>query len=340
MYCDRKRDGNNMEYADLIWDIDEIERKKFIDNLAPIVLFTYNRLKHTKQTIEALLDNIYAEHSRLYIYSDGPKNEESVEKVQEVRDYLHTIAGFKEIVIVEREKNWGLAENIIDGVTEIVNEYGKIIVLEDDIVTSKYFLKYMNDALEIYKDEPKVMEISGYMYPLKDNKDLPETWFVHRFADCWGWATWARSWQYFERNPQKLIEEFSKKDIMAFNFDGNYDFWKQIEANAEGNLYTWAVFWQATVFKQDGYMLAVSNSMTRNAGFDKTGEHCGKSDSFNVPLAIDPVMHFPVIVKEKAIFRDRLTVGMVNSGGGVGLLRRLLKKIEQLLRSRRIIEEK
>ncbi len=134
-----------------------------MNNLAPIILFTYNRPWHTRQTIEALQKNLYADKSRLIILSDGPKTEIDVPKVQKVREYIKTVKGFRSIEIIEREKNWGLANNIIDGVTRIINEYGKIIVLEDDIVTSPYFLKFMNEALEFYKDEERVMHISGYM---------------------------------------------------------------------------------------------------------------------------------------------------------------------------------
>ena len=168
----------DLNYADLVWDRDENARAEYMNNLAPIVLFTYNRLDHTKQTVEALRANLYAKESVLYIYSDAPKTEAAGEAVQAVRDYLHTIDGFCEVYIILREENWGLARNIMDGVTEIVNQYGKIIVLEDDIVTSKYFLKYMNDALTLYKDFPQVMSVSGYMYPI-EKENLPETFFMH-----------------------------------------------------------------------------------------------------------------------------------------------------------------
>lgn len=321
--------GDCMEYADLVWDYDEKRRKAFLENLAPIVLFTYNRLDHTKKTIEALQANVYAEYSRLYIYSDGPKNKDAEAKVQLVRNYLHTVIGFKEVNVIERDRNWGLADNIIDGVTKIVHEYGKIIVLEDDIVTSKYFLKYMNDALEIYKDEPKVMEVSGYMYPLRQDDDLPETWFVHRFADCWGWATWARSWQYFERNPQKLIMEFSKEDIKVFNFDGKYDFWQQVVANAEGKLYTWAVFWQATVYKNDGYMLVPTKSMTQNIGFDDSGEHCSSSNVYDVEIMNQEVSKYPLLVEE--CFMHRKIFASSLDGNSMGLYEKVRKFIKRLL---------
>jgi hypothetical protein len=282
-------DNDTEQYALLEWDYDMEKRKIFIDNLAPIVLFTYNRLDHTKQTVEALKKNVYAEESKLFIYSDAPKNEAVKEKVDHVRAYLHTIKGFKSITIVEREENWGLARNIIDGVTKIVNEYGKIIVLEDDIITSKYFLKYMNDGLEVYKNKARVMEIVGYIYPIKNN-GLPETFFL-RVGDCWGWATWARAWKNFERNPQKLIEGFSQKEIYEFDFENKANLWQQVIDNRDGKIYTWAIFWAAIIFKK-GLTMYPSRSLVYNVGLDSTGEHCGVTNDFSVDISNEEVKRF------------------------------------------------
>ena len=124
--------------------------------LSPIVLFVHNRPWHTKQTVEALQQNELAEDSELFIYSDAAKSSKANAAVQEVRDYIYSVSGFKKITIIERKYNWGLADSIIDGVTSIVNKYGRIIVLEDDLVTSPYFLKFMNDALSFYKNEKRV----------------------------------------------------------------------------------------------------------------------------------------------------------------------------------------
>ena len=171
--------------------------------LAPIVLFTYNRPLHTKQTVQALQKNYLASESELYIYSDGPKDKNATEKVREVREYIKSIDGFKKVTIFERDKNLGLANNIISGVTKIVNEYGKIIVLEDDIVTSKYFLKFMNEALEIYMNEKKVWHISGWNYPL--DKDGLGDIFLWRGMNCWGWATWSDRWCFYKKDLNKIF---------------------------------------------------------------------------------------------------------------------------------------
>jgi GT2 family glycosyltransferase len=196
-----------------------------VKELARVVLFTYNRLWHTQQTVEALRNNRLADKSELFIFSDGHKKNEE-RKVEEVRHYIRRIKGFKNITIVERDKNWGLAENIIDGVTRLVNEYGKVIVLEDDMVTSPLFLKYMNDALNMYRDEEQVASIHGYIYPIQN---LPENFFI-RGADCWGWATWKRAWNIFEPDGKKLLDELkSRKLEYEADFNGTYPFTQMLE---------------------------------------------------------------------------------------------------------------
>ena len=240
-------------------------------SLSPIVLFTYNRLWHTQQTVEALQKNELANESELFIYSDGGRDEESWKKVNEVRKYLQTIQGFKDVKIIEQERNLGLADSIISGVTKIVNQYGKIIVLEDDIVTSPYFLKFMNDALNFYENEEKVWHISGWNYPI-ESKDSYET-FLWRVMNCWGWATWQNRWIYYKKDTKELLGTFSEEDIYRFNLDGVYDFWSQVVANDEEKINTWAIYWYATIFKKQGLCLNPATPLLRNIGFTKDGTH-------------------------------------------------------------------
>jgi hypothetical protein len=250
------------------------ENNSKLNDLAPIVLFVYNRPWHTRQTVEALQKNELANESELFIYSDGPKNENAVAKVAEVREYIKTIDGFKKITIIERDKNWGLANNVIDGVTKIVNEYGKIIVLEDDLVTSPYFLRFMNEALEFYKDEEKVWHISGWNYPIET--DGLDDVFFWRLMNCWGWATWADRWQNYEKNTDRLISEFTLADIQRFNLDGVENFWSQVLLNRDDMIDTWAIYWYATIFKNNGLCLNPTVSFVSNVGHDGSGVHCGK----------------------------------------------------------------
>jgi hypothetical protein len=256
-------------------------------NLSPIVLFVYNRPYHTKQTIEALEKNDLATDSRLFIYSDAPKDEASVKAVLDVRKYLKTISGFKQITIFEREHNVGLADSIIDGVTKIVNEYGKIIVLEDDLVTSPYFLKFMNESLDFYKNEKKVWHISGWNYPCNYGKK-DET-FLWKKMNCWGWGTWIDRWELFEKNPIKIQKIFTKKQVYEFNIDGTDYNWQQIEDNIDKKISTWAVFWHATIFLQKGLCLNPYYSFVKNIGYDGSGTHCGQSNVFDIKDLNDTV---------------------------------------------------
>lgn len=249
--------------------------------LAPIILFVYNRLDHTRQTVEALQKNELVSESTLYVFADGAKDNatnEQRQKVQDVRDYIHTISGFKEIVIEESSKNKGLANAVIAGVTKVINQYGKVIVLEDDIETSVGFLKYMNDALSLYEEEPQVMHVSGYMYP--NDKKLPDTFF-YQAASCWGWATWKRSWEKFSPNAKYLFEELKKNSLIeTLNINTIHDFEGQLNANIDGGMKTWFIKWHASVVLNHGYCLYPRQSLVNNIGFDNSGEHCGEAPEF------------------------------------------------------------
>lgn len=252
--------------------------------LAPIVLFVYSRLWHTEQTINALKRNDLAEESELIIYSDAAKNEETLKQVQEVRDYLRSIDGFKKITIIERNKNWGLADSIIDGVTTIVNEYGKIIVMEDDLVTSKYFLRFMNEALNMYSDDLGVASITGYIYPLKRADRLPATYFI-RGADCWGWATWKRAWLAFEADGRKLLARLiANNQIRDFDFDDSYGYTDMLIRQIDGKNNSWAIRWYASAYLANMLTLYPRDSYVLNIGNDDSGTHCNTSKNFDVSI--------------------------------------------------------
>jgi len=273
-------------------------------NLAPIVLFVYNRPWHTKQTVEALQKNELAGESELFIYCDEAKNEDARKSVDEVREYVDTIDGFKKVTVIKREKNWGLADSIIDGVTKIVNEHGKIIVLEDDLVTSPYFLKFMNEALEFYENEKKVWHISGWNYPIE--ADGLDDVFLWRVMNCWGWATWADRWSHYEKNIDKVIGEFSKKDIKRFNLDGAEDFWSQIVLNREKKINTWAIFWYVTIFKQNGLCLNPVQTFVENIGLDGSGIHCGESCAFESNLSLNKNIEYSNKMEENRITIEKI----------------------------------
>jgi len=271
---------------------------------APIALFVYNRLDHTRLTVEALKNNVLASESDLTVFSDGAKEGTSGKNVAEVRRYIKSITGFKSVMIVEREKNFGLANSIIDGVTTLVNMYGKIIVVEDDLVTSKYFLEYMNTALDVYADVQEVVSIHGYMYPSRQM--LPET-FLIRGTDCWGWATWKRGWDIFEKDSQKLLDELQKRNLLfAFDWDGSYNNTRMLKNQIKGTVDSWAIRWHASAFLKEKLTLFPSVSLVNNIGGDSEGTHTKSLEDFQTIVA-----QVPVIVKRLAPIEDANARGAI-----------------------------
>ena len=267
-----------------------------MQNFAPIALFVYNRPEHTRRTIKFLKQNLLAEESRLFIFSDASKNESSQLLVEEVREIIRSIDGFLEVQIIERKSNLGLADSIIDGVSRLVKEYGKVIVFEDDLISSSYTLQYFNDALNRYQNEDKVMHVGAYMYALND-ESLPETFF-YRAATSWGWATWNRAWMNFEPDIDQLISQFNTEKKHQFSIEGTMNFWKQIEEFKSGKNNSWAIRWYASIFLKGGLTLNPSQSLINNIGHDGTGIHSGLNDIYNVVINPQPVHFFPEKIKE------------------------------------------
>lgn len=302
--------------------------------LAPIVLFVYNRPDHTRKTLRALADNLLAQESLLFIYADGAKenaNDAVRQAIAATREVAKAEQWCKEVKIIESESNRGLASSIIAGVTATVNRFGKVIVLEDDIVTSPYFLTYMNDALNFYENEKKVWHIGAYSAPF-ENHALPDAFFI-RYMECWGWGTWADRWQYFAKNPARLISEFSDEDIYQFNLDGaEPGQWGAVLANSRGEMNTWAVFWGATIFKQGGLCLNPAVSFINNIGFDGSGAHCGTSANFNHAILCEKRLDFAAIeITENAEAFARLRQFYWRMSSRPSLIKRIKRHVKQLL---------
>ena len=256
-------------------------------NCAPILLFVYNRPEHTQRCIESLKRNSLATDSTLYIYADGAKDDTQQAAVNEVRSYIHTIRGFKETIIIERDENWGLARNIIDGVTTQVNQYGRVIVLEDDLVVAPYFLQFMNDALETYQDEPKVGHIQACDFT--QDPSLPDT-FLIKWTGSWGWATWDRTWKHFNPNGKELLQELEQRKLThTFDFNGKYGFTRMLRRQIKGKNNSWAIRWNASLFLKDILSLNVGRSLVQNEGFDGSGTNCGGGGLYASHLHLAPL---------------------------------------------------
>ena len=267
--------------------------------LAPILLFVYNRPQHTARGVESLLRNALAADSRLIIYSDAPKTAADADSVRQVREYVRGISGFKEIEIVERGENWGLARSIIDGVTRAVDRYGRVIVLEDDLVVAPYFLQFMNEALETYKDEPSVGHIQACDFTR--DASLPDT-FLIKWTGSWGWATWDRAWHLFQPDGRKLLAEMRQRRLTReFDFNGAYGFTRMLQRQIQGRNNSWAIRWNASLFLRDVLSLNVGKSLVRNEGFDGSGTNCGGGGLYASDLWMQPLK----VVKPEAMEEDR-----------------------------------
>lgn len=293
--------------------------------LAPIVLFVYNRPVHTLKTLQALAANTLAPHSKLYIFQDGLRSNASEKEIKEYNEVASVISSFNwpgQLEIIVSPVNKGLAASIIGGVTNTTAKHGKIIVLEDDLITSAGFLQYMNDALTTYEHEPRVMHVSGYLFPV--HLKLSETFF-HTTTNSWGWATWKNRWVFFNNNATELYNQLqATHKLNAFNLDGYGNSLQQLQDNMSGKINTWAVKWEASVFLQGGFCLYPGKSLLRNIGHDDTGVHCS---AHNYELYTYQPIAESVSVKKKPLqynnsYRNRMKY-FVRLNGSVSLISRI-----------------
>ena len=302
-------------------------------NPAPIVLFVYNRSWHTQQTVKALQKNELARESELFIYSDAAKNEDSIDKVSKVREYIEKIDGFKKITVIKRDRNWGLADSIIDGVTEIINIYGKTIVLEDDLVTSRNFLKFMNEALMFYKDEEKVWHISGYSQPFKKS-EFNEHFFI-KPTTCWGWATWHDRWKYFRKDTDFFIKKFDKTSVFDFNIRNSYPYYSHLIMNKDRKFNTWAIFWYASVYFNNGLSLHPLESFVNNIGHDGSGSNCENNSNFQVKLEsayVDNLFPKKIEINKKIVDELEKYYKGLNKSIFIKIIRKLNKIIKGMIK--------
>lgn len=245
-------------------------------DLAPLVLFVYQRPQHTKKVLAAIANDPLAKKTVLYVYSDGPKPSATVteqENIAETRKLVENFKGCKEAHLHFKTQNEGLAKSIINGVNEVVKKHGKVIVLEDDIVISPLFLTYMNEALGIYERDEQVMHISSFVPQRKGIEKLPETYFL-RFMSCWGWATWERAWKKLELSTPILLDRLNKReDKVFFDLENSIGLMKQLKDNLLGKIDTWAIKWYTSIFLNEGLCLYPKQSLSLQIGLDGSGIH-------------------------------------------------------------------
>ncbi|HET8828175.1 MAG TPA: glycosyltransferase family A protein [Pelobium sp.] len=285
-----------------------------MNSLAPLALFVYNRPHHTRQTIESLKANHLAPETEFFIFADGAKSDKDEEAIKQVADYIATVDGFKSVTIVKQEKNLGLANSIINGVTQLSESHGKFIVFEDDLICSKHTLTYLNEALERYQDEEEVYHVCSYMYPIKLSDGLPETFF-YRASHSLGWASWKRAWDKFNPDIDHLISQFDEQKIKDFTFDGKMNFWKQMNDFKNGKNNSWAIRWYASVFLNNGLALNVTRSLINNIGHDGSGVHSNVENTYDIEVYPHPIKEFPKEISENKIMYNLVKTFYANRKG-------------------------
>lgn len=247
-------------------------------SIAPVAFFVYNRLWHTKQSIESLLKNDLAHQTELFIFSDAPKNLDAQNEVSQVREYIKTIKGFKNINIIKRDNNFGLANSIIDGTTRVINEKGKVVVIEDDLICSENFLKFINEMLNVYENEYKIFSVTGYNFPSNLMK-IPKGYIYDIYfsprCSSWGWGTWKNRWEKADWELKDIDNFLNDKKLQKKYRSSGNDKIDMLVAQKDGKIDSWATRWEYNQFKNNAFTVYPVKSFINNIGFDGTGVNCG-----------------------------------------------------------------
>jgi hypothetical protein len=277
--------------------------------LAPICLFVFDRPLHTEKVLSSLAENAESKNSILYIYSDGiPENvtKERLNNIKLTRKIISNEKRFKKIKLIINNKNHGLANSLIKGISEVCNKHNKVIVIEDDLVVSQFFLKYMNDSLNKYENNNQVGAICGYFYPIEIDDKIPETFFLS-YNSCWGWATWKRSWDEFEKDGNKLLKKIKSTHTQKeFDFNNTLKHFKMLKYQVNGINDSWAIRWAASLFLSSKLSLYPKLSLVKNIGFDGTGIHSSKELGYEVKFSNDKINFLSDDYQENVNIRKKL----------------------------------
>ncbi len=258
-----------------------------LNRLAPVVVFAYQRLDHLKRTIETLLGNAESALTDVVFFCDAAKHPEHQPGAEAVRAYVDSISGFRSITRIYREANMGLSRSVMEGVTQMLDSHGRVIVLEDDLVLSPHFLRFMNDGLDRYEHDDRVASIHAYIYPVDGN--LPETFFLQG-ADCWGWATWSRAWAGFERDGSRLLAELRTRRLSRdFDFEWQFPYTGMLQDQILGRNNSWAILWHASCYLKGSLTLYPGRTLVKNIGNDSSGTHCGTTHALSGEPSPSPV---------------------------------------------------
>jgi hypothetical protein len=247
---------------------------------APIALFVYRRPGCVRAVLESLLQNEQAKASDIFIFSDAPKTPELEKDVADVRDVIRAVRGFRDVTLVERAENYGLARSIIDGVTTLCNSHGRVIVVEDDLIVAPDFLIFMNWGLDHYSSEQRVMQVAGHLFPVAF--DTPDDALFLPLATSWGWATWQRAWQHFDPDARGYdILRMDRALRRRFDLDGSYPYFRMLQMQLRGEVDSWAIRWYLNIFLRDGLVLYPKSNLVVHDGWGESATHVKLNTGFS-----------------------------------------------------------
>ena len=248
-----------------------------IDNNLAVVIFAYNRFLHFKKTFSALLNNEKINQFRIYVFIDGPKNDHDKNQSQLIENFLKEKKLGNKITIYKNYKNKGLKKSIIEGVSEVFKEYSKVVVLEDDVITSKNFIKFMSESLNYYEKDQHIGTITGYSF-INLEKNYPYSTYLSKRHASWGWGTWEKNWEKINWDKEWIKNYIDKKNFKKnFNSGGN-DLYHMLNLQLDGKIDSWAIIYNMNQFINESYCLCPKKSLVYNIGLDGTGVHCKEND--------------------------------------------------------------
>ncbi|MGG0510616.1 sugar transferase [Priestia megaterium] len=301
-----------------------------MENLAPVILFVYNRPDKTYETLQALKKNHFAEESDLYIFSDGARDSSQIENVNKVRKIISEVKGFKRVRLFLEENNKGLANSVIDGVSQIIRKHEKVIVLEDDLITSKFFLRYMNEGLNYYQKNSDIWSMSGYTPSINLPDDYHERIYITPRGCSWGWGTWRDRWEKIDW--QIADYEKFKKDGKAkkqFNKSGN-DMCIMLENQMKGFIDSWAIRWCYNQFQRGSYTIYPTVSFVENTGITGESTHGSLSNRYSTTLIENYDMKFKDLPLNEKILKEFSSFYHMNLTNYIGIIFRYLGVYKQV----------
>lgn len=246
---------------------------------APIALFIYKRPDHTRRTIEHLQRCVGFDDSPVCVFADGPKDPRDIPAIQETRSEARRLLG-DGAVFLERDTNAGLDNSVIAGVTDLCERHGRVVVVEDDLIVSPYFLEFLNTGLMRYENEPRVMQVCGHMFDVPELRESKDALFLPLISS-WGWATWKRAWDLYDPAARGWTERLSdQQERKRFDLDGNFAYAGMLSRQMRRAVPAWDIRWYYTVFVLEGLALYPPKALVLNEGFDGTGTH----DRLSLPV--------------------------------------------------------